>query len=451
MLKADILLIFLFNGITLLQIHKNNHTQLTHTLSKFYYLTPMKRRMTIGSVLGLCVYMMSVSPIMAQTAPQTTTVNNITVTGDMVVEDVTITKDTLKALDHVIMQENLEVKKDVSISGHIDLGNGLGMRSFAATATRPRVFNFGTTDMVSAGSTSMMALDRAVPLPGCLSPVFTPNSNPIYNFQGFLRAYAGTSGAINLGHDGANGIIDIDGTSVNSSNPGALLLNYYCERNVAICTGPTDPGSNAALNHVYIGDFLNARKHVEIGNPLNPINSANNVALEINAVSGKGIVFNTWNNTMPLISIKNNNFPTTSPFTVFGNGKTVIVTDDGSSALDVINKTDNKVNFRVKQNGYIYAREINVMPTNINFPDYVFDQGYQLLSIEDLAKYVQNHHHLPNIPPATEVKVSGIYVGDLQMKQMEKLEEAFLYIIQLKQENTELKQRLEKLEQEIKK
>ena len=86
------------------------------------------------------------------------------------------------------------------------------------------------------------------------------------------------------------------------------------------------------------------------------------------------------------------------------------------------------------------------MPTSTPFPDYVFAKDYKLKSLENLESFIKENKHLPNIPSASEVAISGINVGEMQIKQMEKIEEAFLYIIQLKKENEELKVRLQKLE-----
>ena len=71
-----------------------------------------------------------------------------------------------------------------------------------------------------------------------------------------------------------------------------------------------------------------------------------------------------------------------------------------------------------------------------------------MLSIAEVEKYIASYKHLPNVPSAGEVKKEGINLGEMQVKQMEKIEEAFLYIIELKKENEELKSRIEILEKQ---
>ena len=87
------------------------------------------------------------------------------------------------------------------------------------------------------------------------------------------------------------------------------------------------------------------------------------------------------------------------------------------------------------------------MPTNIAFPDYVFASNYKLMPLKDVEDYVIKNKHLPNIPSAKEVEKEGINLSELQIKQMEKIEDIYLYIIELKKENDELKKRIDLLEQ----
>ena len=65
------------------------------------------------------------------------------------------------------------------------------------------------------------------------------------------------------------------------------------------------------------------------------------------------------------------------------------------------------------------------------------------MSLTELEKYIKENKHLPNIPTATQVKENGLNLGDMQVKQMQKIEELTLYII-------DLNKRMEKMEAENK-
>lgn len=131
------------------------------------------------------------------------------------------------------------------------------------------------------------------------------------------------------------------------------------------------------------------------------------------------------------------------PFTVYGNGLTRILHKTVSGNNNVFEITDavsNNTNFIVKNNGYVYAREINIQLGN--FPDYVFNKNYALMSLEKLESYINEYNHLPNIPSAKEVEKNGANIGDLSKIQMEKIEELTLYIIELKKEIEQIKKQV---------
>ena len=73
------------------------------------------------------------------------------------------------------------------------------------------------------------------------------------------------------------------------------------------------------------------------------------------------------------------------------------------------------------------------------------------MPLAEVEKYISANKHLPNVPSATEVAEKGQGLGQLQIKQMEKIEEAFLYIIELKKEVDALKLENKELKEAIKK
>ena len=76
----------------------------------------------------------------------------------------------------------------------------------------------------------------------------------------------------------------------------------------------------------------------------------------------------------------------------------------------------------------------------INFPDYVFEENYNLMPLNELQKFISTNKHLPNIPKGESIEKEGMNIGDLSLLQMEKIEELTLYLL-------EMDERLEKLEE----
>ncbi len=119
-----------------------------------------------------------------------------------------------------------------------------------------------------------------------------------------------------------------------------------------------------------------------------------------------------------------------------------------SNMLDVQDYAGNKSYLRVSgKDGSTWARAIYV--TELNFPDYVFNNNYKLMPINEIEKYISLNHHLPEVPSALEVAEKGMNVGELQKIQMQKIEELTLYVIQMNKEIEILKKKNEELKQKI--
>ena len=93
--------------------------------------------------------------------------------------------------------------------------------------------------------------------------------------------------------------------------------------------------------------------------------------------------------------------------------------------------------------------------TTLNAPDYVFDESYKLMSLDEVAKFIDENNHLPNVPSAKEIKASGLNLSQMQMRLLEKVEELTLYtldqhktISELKAQNEALAERLKVLEEQ---
>ena len=71
--------------------------------------------------------------------------------------------------------------------------------------------------------------------------------------------------------------------------------------------------------------------------------------------------------------------------------------------------------------------------------DYVFNEDYDLMSLEALQNYISQHGHLPNVPDAEQVQKEGIELGQMNALLLKKIEELTLYVIELKEEISTLK------------
>lgn len=99
--------------------------------------------------------------------------------------------------------------------------------------------------------------------------------------------------------------------------------------------------------------------------------------------------------------------------------------------------------------GDIESKKLKVTATPGSVPDYVFQPGYQYLSLEQLESFINTNSHLPNVPSAKEVETNGQDVGEMQLKLLEKVEELVLYTIDQQKQLKSQQAEIEKLKEEI--
>ncbi len=80
-------------------------------------------------------------------------------------------------------------------------------------------------------------------------------------------------------------------------------------------------------------------------------------------------------------------------------------------------------------NGVVRGCEM-LVDNNDGWCDYVFEEDYELKSLDQVEKFIKENGHLENIPPAKDVERDGIYVSDMTRRMMEKIEELTLYMIE---------------------
>ncbi len=105
-------------------------------------------------------------------------------------------------------------------------------------------------------------------------------------------------------------------------------------------------------------------------------------------------------------------------------------------------------NWKLAVKGKIRAEEIKV---ETGWADYVFKEGYDLPTLEEVEKHIKEKGHLINIPSAKEVEENGIELGEMNKLLLEKIEELTLYLIQQRNETEEIKKELLQLKQTMKK
>jgi len=160
-------------------------------------------------------------------------------------------------------------------------------------------------------------------------------------------------------------------------------------------------------------------------------NAANAARLELLEQAGgnyDGGAFLWWNGELNRLYIG----------TLNGGTPTNQIVIDRSSNSVGIGTQNIDTNHRLSVNGSIRAKEIIV---ETGWSDFVFEDGYALRPLDDVATFIEQHGHLPDVPSAADVARDGVAVGAMEATLLQKIEELTLYTL-------ELSARIEQLEAE---
>ena len=112
------------------------------------------------------------------------------------------------------------------------------------------------------------------------------------------------------------------------------------------------------------------------------------------------------------------------------------------SILFLAENTERKL-LELTSDGVLRSREI-IIDAESNWPDYVFDDDYSLLSLKETENFININGHLPGVPSAERIQETGIDLGEMNRLLLEKVEELTLYVIQQQKEIDELRSLIEK-------
>jgi len=244
-----------------------------------------------------------------------------------------------------------------------------------------------------------------------------------------VRFSDGISHSLDFLFGGSNGIdINAQGDNLNIHTPN--------NRDILINTGATDGDIGIGLTSL----TPQTKLHVE-GDGIR-LSTAGNMNRYLDMRTDEtGLSINSVNDDFFIRSGSNDIFINSQA----GDGKVGIGT---TNLPNTVGGADIST-YKLYVQGGILTEELRV---RTGWSDYVFRPDYRLLSLEKVEEHIQDYGHLHNTPSEEEVVANGLSVGDAAVNQQEKIEEIFLHLIEmnkklkaLEEENSALKQKLEKL------
>ena len=158
--------------------------------------------------------------------------------------------------------------------------------------------------------------------------------------------------------------------------------------------------------------------------------------LEIKGDDGVGIrIFNQTANTWDILNSQYGKLD----FVRGGSNIFMRIDQNGNVGVG----TSNPGSWKLAVNGNIRAKEIKV---ETGWSDFVFYDDYKLPSLQEVETYIKEKGHLKDIPSAKEVEKNGIFLGEMDSKLLQKIEELTLYTIQQEKKIKEQSEKIESLE-----
>jgi len=103
-----------------------------------------------------------------------------------------------------------------------------------------------------------------------------------------------------------------------------------------------------------------------------------------------------------------------------------------------IGTTDTK-GYKLAVNGDAIFTRVKVESYS-SWPDYVFSENYKLPHLSEVASFIRQNKHLPDIPSAAEIQKEGVDLGEMNKKLLQKIEELTLYLIDQQKQIDQLRQ-----------
>jgi hypothetical protein len=363
------------------------------------------------------------------------------VNGNMVVDSSVVIKDSLNVQKKLVVDQDLKIKgesvfvgdgkfKDkLVVDGLTKLNGDLKIKSLEDTIlTTSRLLSILPNGKVQIANILLPPDDTytcITTMPWALMPNsatdirLCPNFNNVYIGGNFTVGGATRLSNTSIGTT-VNPLYQLNISSVNK-DAGIRLFNMI-----------TNPNNNYGFKNVVTNNDIIAYSVTQSA-----------TQKDVFSVTGRGHVNIADDRSLATKTFSITDINTQEDvFKVLSNGHVKIRIDNDISQtptqaivvedINNLNELTNDV-FRVMSNGNVYATRVKVLDSQ-NFPDYVFNTDYQLLSLPKLEDYITTNKHLPNMPTAKEVAEQGADLGEINRVLVEKVEELTLYMIQLNKE-----------------
>ncbi len=277
------------------------------------------------------------------------------------------------------------------------------------------------------------------------APIINSISNYVSNNQLVTLVNGVTSNPVTLPSNSIQTLSQSENTITLSNGGGSIVLPTFTDtdtdQQTLSLTGTTLSISNGnsvllPITNVIAGNNISITGDGTTANPF----QISSIDTSLYANNGS-INQSTTTNNNRVVDMNNSNIwfnTSTSP----NNGKIYL----GSMPI-FPNATGN---YKLYVEGGILSEKVKVaLRSSSNWADFVFENGYKLMPLKEVEKYILANKHLPGVDSANDLFKNGLDISVMQSKQMEKIEELTLYIIEKEKKIEAQDKAIEKNKMEI--
>ncbi|MCB4797233.1 hypothetical protein [Neotamlana laminarinivorans] len=251
----------------------------------------------------------------------------------------------------------------------------------------------------------------------------------------------------------------IDGKETSSSNIDDLYLNYNTGKHVRVGFGDLD--SNIYVSGKIGIGTTNPREKLEVNgliripaatnendnSPGITLNSNDDFLYDEEYINQYGLGFHGYQDGTSTYLAPNNTYLSGHFGLDFftGSKNRMRISKSGEVTIGTVNIQNG---FKLAVNGNIKAKEIKV---ETGWSDFVFYDDYNLPTLKEVEQHIKEKGHLKDIPSAKDVEQNGIFLGEMDAKLLQKIEELTLYIIEqekkLQNQNIKIESQSDKIKE----
>lgn len=289
------------------------------------------------------------------------------------------------------------------------------------------------------------------------------NANPQYKLDvvGRARFQSGPDGGIHTGNNYTAGIWLTDAANIKEQ----AFVGMVDDNRVGMYGSTTGWGLTMDVNDGNVGIGVNiaktpsAKLEVNGNTKINGATVINQTPLSTDAIGTLKLLnnhntigdkwflgFGTGANGSDVddnVRLQTETTAAGSIFTVISGGKVIPlaerfrINEDGNVGIGTVTPTE-----LLTVGGTIKCTSI--VTDASTFPDYVFKEGYVLQPLSKVNNYIKTNSKLPGMPSEAEVLKNGLNVSQVTISAVEKIEELYLYIIELNAKMKMLEDKLNK-------